>query len=151
MAGARNRLINFWEKPLEKLSDSEWEMLCDGCGLCCIEKIEDEHSIYYTRIACELLDTETGKCTNYKNRSKFVSDCVDLKTENLQDVDWLPASCSYVLLAKGEPLPRWHPLLDNNNNYQQENPNIIFRENKFILEKDLKVNDKFSNYILRKK
>jgi hypothetical protein len=103
----------FWEKPLAQLSRAEWEALCDGCGKCCLHKVEDEDTgrVYPTNVACKLLDRESCRCSNYRQRKAFVPDCVRLTTEKLERYQWLPRTCAYRLRAAGEPLPEWHYLL----------------------------------------
>lgn len=105
----------FWEKPLESLSDEEWEALCDGCGQCCLNKLEDANTgkIYNTRVACDLLNLSTYQCSNYCNRRKFVPDCIKLTYEMIKEIEWLPKTCAYMLRFHNEPLPKWHPLLSN--------------------------------------
>ena len=106
---------NFWEKvPLKNLSAKEWEALCDGCGKCCLNKLEDEDSeeIAFTKIACRLLDGETCRCFHYGIRHQFVPDCVTLSPENIEKIAyWMPSTCAYRLLFEGKSLPDWHPLL----------------------------------------
>ncbi len=105
---------DFWRrKSLEQLTREEWEALCDGCARCCLHRLEDEETrqIYFTNVHCRLLDTRTGRCTDYANRSRRVPDCVTLSPENLRDPYWLPEQCAYRLLAEGRPLPDWHPLV----------------------------------------
>ena len=104
----------FWkEKKLTELSQKEWESLCDGCAKCCLYRLEDEDTrqIYFTNVHCRLLDTQTGRCTDYANRSTRVPDCVTITPAVLADPYWLPRSCAYRLLAEGRDLPAWHPLL----------------------------------------
>ena len=104
----------FWkEKTLAEMTREEWESLCDGCARCCLYRLEDEDTaeIYFTNVHCRLLDTETGRCTDYPNRSKRVPDCVTITLKELQDPYWLPKSCAYRLLAEGRDLPEWHPLV----------------------------------------
>lgn len=103
----------FWEKPLSTLDRGEWEALCDGCGRCCLNKLEDDETgvLYPTNVACRLLDRRNGKCSDYKNRRHVVSDCVVLDRGSLDSLDWLPDSCAYRLRAAGEPLPPWHYLV----------------------------------------
>jgi uncharacterized cysteine cluster protein YcgN (CxxCxxCC family) len=104
----------FWEeKTLEQMSRAEWESLCDGCGKCCIHKLEDDETgeLYPTNVACRLLDRRSGRCTDYRRRKMFVPECVRLTPAKLRELDWLPSTCAYRLLADGDPLPDWHPLI----------------------------------------
>ena len=103
----------FWEKPLSTLDRGEWEALCDGCGRCCVHKLEDEDTgeLHATNVACKLLDRRNGTCTDYAHRKRRVSDCVVLKQDRLDELEWLPATCAYKLRAAGKPLPQWHYLI----------------------------------------
>ena len=103
----------FWERPLAELDRGEWEALCDGCGRCCVHKLEDEETgeLYPTNVACKLLDRRNGRCTDYSNRRKLVADCVVLDRGKLDKLDWLPETCAYRLRAAGKPLPEWHYLV----------------------------------------
>ena len=104
----------FWKtKTLAEMSRVEWESLCDGCGRCCLNKLEDEDTgrFLYTRAACKLLDLKTCRCTDYANRSSKVPDCVTLTPENVASLGWLPGTCAYRLLDEGKPLAWWHPLV----------------------------------------
>ncbi|HWL55723.1 MAG TPA: YcgN family cysteine cluster protein [Paracoccus sp. (in: a-proteobacteria)] len=104
----------FWELPLKSLKPDEWEALCDGCGKCCLNKIEyeDTGELAFTRVACKLLDGETCQCSNYANRHKYVPDCVVLTPKKLKEIAWwLPATCAYRLRAEGKPLFPWHYLI----------------------------------------
>lgn len=103
----------FWELPLETLSRAEWEALCDGCGQCCLHKVEDEDTgeVFPTNVACKLLDLQTGRCGDYKHRRAFVPDCLRLTPRLAASLDWLPGTCAYRLRADGAPLPAWHHLL----------------------------------------
>ena len=106
--------IPFWKrKSLEAMSAPEWESLCDGCARCCLVKLEDEDSgdIHYTDLGCTLLDARSCRCRDYPNRQKKVSDCVRLTPVEARSLTWLPATCAYRLLAAGDDLPRWHPLV----------------------------------------
>ncbi len=102
----------FWELPLEALTRPEWEALCDGCGRCCLHKLEDEDTgeVIETNVACRLLDTGTARCMDYRHRKAFVPDCLRLTPRLVRDVPWLPSSCAYRLRAEDRPLPDWHPL-----------------------------------------
>jgi hypothetical protein len=104
---------NFWEKPIEALSRAEWEALCDGCGKCCLHKIEDDLTgeIHPTNVACKLLDRESCRCSSYRTRRTYVPDCVRLSASNVERMAWLPSTCAYRLRAESKPLPEWHPLL----------------------------------------
>jgi uncharacterized cysteine cluster protein YcgN (CxxCxxCC family) len=103
----------FWERPLEQLDRGQWEALCDGCGKCCLHKLEDEHSgeVHPTNVACRLLDRHNARCSNYKGRHAFVPDCIRLSLANLAKLAWLPSTCAYRLRAAGLPLPEWHYLV----------------------------------------
>ncbi len=110
----------FWETvALEDMSREEWEALCDGCGNCCLLKLEDEDTGEYafTNVCCRLLDTRTCQCGNYPLRKQLVKDCVILTMDNIeQTVPWMPATCAYRLLWEGAQLPDWHPLITGDKN-----------------------------------
>lgn len=102
----------FWRtRALDQLSEDEWESLCDGCGKCCLHKIEDEDTseLLYTRVACRLLDIARCRCTDYDRRFMQVPDCLAIR-QHLDKVHWLPETCAYRVLAEGHDLPSWHPL-----------------------------------------
>ncbi len=103
----------FWELPLTALTRPEWEALCDGCGRCCLHKLEDEETgeVLETNVACRLLDTATGRCRDYRHRKAFVPDCLRLTPHLVARVPWLPETCAYKHRADNRPLPEWHPLL----------------------------------------
>jgi uncharacterized cysteine cluster protein YcgN (CxxCxxCC family) len=108
--------IPFWKtKTLAEMTTEEWESLCDGCGRCCLIKLEDEDTgeLAYTRVACELLDIGACRCTDYDNRHERVPGCIRLTTSAVDELDWLPATCAYRLVANGEGLAWWHPLVSN--------------------------------------
>ena len=104
---------NFWELPLAELSRAEWEALCDGCGHCCLHKLEDADTgaIEHTNVACKLLNPETACCSDYRNRKARVPDCLRLTMKIVGEVAWLPESCAYRIRARGEKLPEWHYLI----------------------------------------
>jgi len=109
----------FWErKKLTEMTGKEWESLCDGCGKCCLHKLEDEESkeVFYTRVVCQYLDQDQCRCTVYGKRKKMVPDCVVLTAKNLDDLSWMPGTCAYRLLHENKPLPIWHPLITGNRN-----------------------------------
>ena len=103
----------FWEAPLASLDAGEWEALCDGCGKCCLHKLEDEETgrIYRTNVACRLLDSHSARCTDYPHRKRFVPDCIQLSPALVAQLDWLPRTCGYRRVAEGRPLPDWHHLI----------------------------------------
>ncbi|GHU03541.1 UPF0260 protein [Alphaproteobacteria bacterium] len=104
----------FWRvKTLAEMTDAEWESLCDGCGKCCLHKLqyEDTGEIDYTDVACHLLDISTCRCTGYEKRRELAPDCVKLNSSNVLELQWMPSSCAYRLLAEGRDLPLWHPLI----------------------------------------
>lgn len=104
----------FWEHySLQAMTVAEWEALCDGCGRCCLHKLEYEDcgEVDYTDVACKMLDLGTAKCSDYPNRKKHVPDCVQLTPDNVGQINWLPPTCAYRRLNEGRGLPRWHPLL----------------------------------------
>jgi uncharacterized cysteine cluster protein YcgN (CxxCxxCC family) len=104
----------FWEElPLDKLDRGQWEALCDGCGKCCLHKLEDEETgeLFPTNVACRLLDRRAGRCTDYRNRRAYVSECVRLSAANVHKMEWLPSTCAYRLRSLGLPLPEWHYLV----------------------------------------
>jgi uncharacterized protein len=107
-------MAEFWQtKTLDQMSTAEWELLCDGCAKCCLVKLEDHDTgeIFHTNVSCELLDTESCQCMDYEGRHNIVDDCIKLDRENIHALPWLPKSCSYRLIAAGQPLPEWHHLL----------------------------------------
>ena len=104
----------FWRtKPLGEMSLAEWESLCDGCGRCCLVKLEDEDTgaIYKTDVACALFEDTTCRCRDYDNRHDKIADCVRLAPDTIRDMGWLPDTCGYRLVAEGRDLHWWHPLV----------------------------------------
>jgi uncharacterized cysteine cluster protein YcgN (CxxCxxCC family) len=106
--------VPFWKrKRLGEMSRAEWESLCDGCGRCCLVKLEDEDTgrVHFTSAACRLFDTDSCRCTDYGHRSRRVPDCVRLTPQNVGRLSWLPSTCAYRLVAEGKDLAWWHPLV----------------------------------------
>ncbi|MFD0857395.1 YcgN family cysteine cluster protein [Roseovarius aquimarinus] len=105
----------FWETvPLTRMSRAEWEALCDGCGKCCMNKLEDEDTgdVVLTRVACRLFDDTTCRCAQYPIRHQFVPECIVLKPANMdRNLYWMPETCAYKLLWQGKTLYDWHPLI----------------------------------------
>lgn len=110
----------FWETiALEQMTDDEWEALCDGCGKCCLNKIENEDDgrVFLTSVACRLFDGHTCRCSNYENRHQFVPECIVMSQKTIAEhAYWMPRSCAYRRLYLGQALPEWHPLLTDNPN-----------------------------------
>ncbi|MBI1867672.1 MAG: YcgN family cysteine cluster protein [Methylocystis sp.] len=103
----------FWTRPLDELTRAQWEQLCDGCGRCCLVKLEDEDTgaIHHTSVGCALLNADSCRCRAYRGRQKKAADCVRLSLRNLATIAWLPPTCAYRLRFEGRELPAWHPLV----------------------------------------
>ena len=109
--------MRFWEtKTLAEMTTEQWESLCDGCGQCCLHKLEDEDTgeLAFTSVCCDLIDLDTCRCTRYSERCTLVPECLDLKQHDFAEYNWLPATCAYRLLTDDKPLPEWHPLITGN-------------------------------------
>lgn len=109
--------MNFWKtKTLPEMTTQEWESLCDGCAKCCLHKLEDEDTgnIYFTSIACRLIDLTSCRCTRYAERTQIIPDCLDLRQLETSQYHWLPVTCAYRLIHEGKELPMWHPLVSKN-------------------------------------
>jgi uncharacterized protein len=106
--------MSFWKiKKLAEMTAEEWESLCDNCGKCCLHKLEDQDTgkIVFTNVACRLINLNTCRCTRYNERTRLVTECLDVKQFGLTQFNWLPSTCAYRLLNDGKELPAWHPLL----------------------------------------
>ena len=138
---------NFWrETDITDMTKSEWEALCDGCGKCCLLKLEDENTlqIRYTNISCRLFDDGTCACGSYALRKQMVAGCVVLTPENIdRNAHWMPSSCAYRLLHEGGDLPDWHPLQTNNANSTKTSGNSVTKHT--IPEYDIEEED-FEDY-----
>ena len=125
----------FWkEKSLSEMSRDEWESLCDHCGKCCLLKLqdeevqEDEDSVYYTNVICNLFDKSNGHCSDYWNREERVPTCIRLTQDNLSDLEWMPPSCSYKRVMEGRGLAQWHHLITGNKNtIHEKNKSVLGR------------------------
>ena len=152
MSTAKNQDANtvtpFWEKPLASLSKPEWEALCDGCGLCCINKIEDEdtNEVYFTNVACNLLDLKTCQCRHYPTRHEYVPECIELTIEDIDLFAWLPKTCAYRVRHEGKPLPEWHYLISGSREFVQQRR--LLKNVKLIHERQMKVNRDLEDYIV---
>ena len=155
----------FWEtKILAEMTPQEWESICDGCAKCCLHKFIDdeteERSVYevdgsdvihdgeyvhFTNIVCELLNTKTCSCTDYANRTTLVPECVQLTKDNLDQIYYMPPSCSYRRLHEGRGLPSWHPLLNGNKKSAMHKTGMSVR-GKTVSEADVYLDD-FQEYI----
>lgn len=107
---------DFLKKPMETMTAAEWESICDGCGLCCQIRVEDEDTgeIALSNVACRYLCLNSHRCSDYANRFANVPDCIKVTPQNVAELNWLPATCGYRLVAFGQPLPNWHPLICGN-------------------------------------
>ncbi len=105
--------LNFWEKPLQSLTTTEWEALCDGCGRCCLKKLSDSegNNIEFTRVVCRYFDQGSSRCRSYENRAKLVPDCLQVKHMKIGTINWMPDTCAYRLRFDNKPLYAWHPLI----------------------------------------
>jgi uncharacterized cysteine cluster protein YcgN (CxxCxxCC family) len=151
----------FWlTTPLEKMNESQWESVCDGCAKCCLHKfIEDDdveeaaatahietgEQVHYTNIACGLLNTKTCNCTQYAERTKLVPDCVKLTKKNIDDIFFMPTSCSYRRLHEGRGLPSWHPLLNKGKKAKMHKVGMSVR-GKTVFDRDVDL-EHFEDYI----
>lgn len=154
--------MNFWEsKSLQEMNDKEWEMLCDGCGKCCLHKFIDDddaedsthtdyiregEQIHYTKIVCDLLNTKSCECTRYTERTELVPECVKLTKDNLKDIFFMPPSCTYRRLYEGKGIPSWHPLLNKGKKSAMHKQGMSVR-GKTVFEHQVDLDD-FEDYIV---
>ncbi|MHC5307814.1 YcgN family cysteine cluster protein [Bartonella sp. LJL80] len=144
------KTIPFWKyKTLEEMTVAEWESLCDGCGRCCMHKLEDEDTgdIYATSVACRLLDADTCQCSNYPDRKSIVPDCIFLDIKTVQTVRWLPKDCAYRLIDEGKDLEWWHPLVSGSKDTVHE-AKISARGRVRAHEDDLETEEDYLQYIV---
>lgn len=123
MSATEGSGVPFWEKDLVELSDDEWEALCDGCGRCCLKKLQDEsdEAIYWTRIVCRYFDEPSHRCNCYADRERLVPECLNVKRMNIvKNLHWMPSTCAYRLRAEGKPLAEWHPLISGSRRQIEE-------------------------------
>ncbi len=148
---AANVMMNdvpFWKlKSLDELTQGEWESLCDGCGLCCLNKLEDWDTgdVVFTSVACRLLDGTTCRCSDYPNRQKTVPDCIQLTPQEVRDIHWLPPTCGYRLVRDGEDLYWWHPLVSGDPDTVHQAG--ISARGRTVSEADVDVDD-FEDYVV---
>ena len=136
-------------KTLDEMTPEEWESLCDGCGLCCLQKLEDEDNgeIYVTAVACQLLDANTCRCSDYQNRKSLVPDCLYLDVEMVRSVRWLPETCAYKLIDEGKDLPFWHHLVTHDKESVHK-AHISAHDKILVHEDDLNSEDDYLDYII---
>tara|TARA_R110002072_G_scaffold24747_3_gene83680 strand:+ start:17471 stop:17932 length:462 start_codon:yes stop_codon:yes gene_type:complete len=143
------KTMPFWQtKPLQEMSQQEWESLCDGCGLCCLQKLQDEDTdeIFFTRVSCQFLDCQSCRCKVYANRFEYLPECLNLTLDNLEStLPWLPSSCAYKLVYEGQALPEWHHLNSKNKN-TIHSLNLSIK-NKVVNELDVDEDD-WQDYII---
>ncbi|EJF89150.1 YcgN family cysteine cluster protein [Bartonella tamiae] len=145
-----NSTVPFWKyKTLEEMSVEEWESLCDGCGRCCMHKLEDEDTgdIYATSVACQLLDAHSCQCSNYTKRKSIVPDCILLDIKTVRTVRWLPKTCAYRLIDEGRDLEPWHPLISGRRESVHE-ARVSARGSVCVHENTLKTPEDYLDYII---
>lgn len=139
---------NFWELPLKALNRAEWEALCDGCGLCCLNKLEEEESgeILYTNVACNLLNLETCQCQHYPIRHQYVPECIELSIDDIAVFPWLPKTCAYRLRFEEKALPKWHYLISKDRASVQQVG--LLKGVALIAEKEMALGDDLEDYVV---
>jgi uncharacterized cysteine cluster protein YcgN (CxxCxxCC family) len=140
---------NYWNStPLDQLSRDEWELLCDGCGKCCLHKLQDDETdeVFYTRVSCRLLNNKSGRCGDYENRFSTVPDCMDVASMTDREMKWLPTTCAYRLRSESKDLPEWHPLISGHPSSVFKDPTSI--RGRVVSETDVRESD-LADYIIR--
>lgn len=140
----------FWKTtPLEKMTSQQWESLCDGCGKCCLSKLEEEDTgdIFWTSIGCRLFDAGSCRCSDYEGRLAKVPDCVKLTPEKVRTLPWLPSTCAYRLVAEGEDLKWWHHLVSGSRETIHE-AGASMRGRVTALETDMQSVDDYFDHML---
>jgi uncharacterized cysteine cluster protein YcgN (CxxCxxCC family) len=140
----------FWKRlSLEAMTPAQWESLCDGCGKCCLSKLEDEDTaeIYWTTVACRLLDAGTCRCKDYDNRRAIVPDCVRLTPQTVRTINWLPSTCAYRLAAEGRDLYWWHHLVSGSRKTVHE-AGISIRGRITAFDSDLSEDDDYFDHVV---
>ena len=138
----------FWKsKKLTEMTLDEWESLCDGCGICCLYKIEDEETgeVFLTNVACRFLDLEICECRLYSERRSAMPTCIKLTPSKVEKLKWLPETCAYRLVLEGKPLPAWHPLVSGDS--QAVHQAGVSVKGKVITESDANLNH-LENYVV---
>ena len=148
MAENEQDSLPFWKrKTFDEMTSEEWESLCDGCARCCLYKLKDEDTgeIYYTNVVCRLLDTYRCRCTAYRDRSKLEPTCLVLTPDLVRQLNWMPRTCAYRLIAEGKDLEWWHPLVSGSpNTVHEAGISVRWRT---LAEKDVDM-DNLEDYIV---
>lgn len=140
----------FWQrKTLSEMNEAEWESLCDGCGRCCVLKLQDEDTgeVHPTAVVCRLFDIESCRCTRYADRHRLVPDCVHLDAEAVRRYHWLPASCAYRRIAEGRGLAWWHPLVSGDRRTVVAAGVSVYGN--VVSERDLHPQEALEEYVVR--
>ncbi|PCJ17951.1 MAG: hypothetical protein COA96_17300 [SAR86 cluster bacterium] len=139
---------NFWEKPLAELNENEWELLCDGCGRCCLKKFVnvDNDETVYTRIICRYYDESLHHCTCYEDRVNKVPDCLNVKTMNIQLSNWMPDTCAYRLRFENKPLYSWHPLIAGSRSQMEDEDIAVLGK---VISEEYVHPDGFEEHVIR--
>ncbi len=136
----------FWKhKKLSEMNKEEWELLCDGCGKCCLNKLEIKGKIKFTNTHCRFLNCKNCLCKIYAHRFEVVPDCRDIDLAAVREKPrWLPKTCAYWLLDNGYDLPLWHPLISGDAMSVHTSGNSLVGR-KVVNESEV---DDYENYIV---